>query len=76
MELIDIGVAAVVGCHVYRVQQVELYKGCPIVYGLGNFMFRQSYYFNGSLKFPDFCEIVYLFEIKAAVAHFPSWFEI
>lgn len=63
-ELIDMGVAAVIGCHAHRVQPVEFYKGKPIVYGLGNFLFYQGHYFDGKLKFPKFCEIEYAFEIN------------
>ena len=63
MELIDIGVSAVIGCHAHRVQPVEFYKGRPIVYGLGNFLFYQGHYFNGQLRFPKFCEEEYAFEI-------------
>ena len=36
--LIDLGVFAVIGCHAHRVQGYEIYKGHPIVYGLGNFI--------------------------------------
>lgn len=37
--LIDLGVDCVVGCHQHIPQEVEYYKGKPIVYGLGNFIF-------------------------------------
>lgn len=63
MDLIDMGVSAVIGCHAHRVQPVEFYKGRPIVYGLGNFLFCQGHYFDGKLKFPKFCEEEYVFEI-------------
>lgn len=36
---IDAGAAAVVGHHPHVLQPVEIYKGRPIVYSLGNFMF-------------------------------------
>ncbi len=62
-DLIDLGVCAVIGCHAHRVQPIEFYKGHPIVYGLGNFLFFQSYYFNESLRFPAYCEDEYAFEI-------------
>lgn len=62
-DLIDMGVAAVVGCHAHRVQPVEFYKGKPIVYGLGNFLFCQGYYFDKKLCFPRFCEDEYAFEL-------------
>ena len=35
-HLIDMGVYAVIGTHAHRVQHIEMYKGHPIVYGLGN----------------------------------------
>ena len=63
MDLIDMGVEAVIGCHAHRTQPVEFYKGKPIVYGLGNFLFRQRHYFGGELQFPKFCEEEYAFEI-------------
>lgn len=64
MDLIDMGVFAVIGCHAHRVQPVEFYKGRPIVYGLGNFLFCQGHYFDGKLRFPKFCDEEYVFEIK------------
>lgn len=39
--LIDLGVNAIVGSHPHVVQGVELYKGSPIFYSLGNFIFDQ-----------------------------------
>ncbi len=63
MDLIDMGVVAVIGCHAHRVQPIEFYKGKPIVYGLGNFLFCQGHYFGGKLCFPKFCEEEYAFEI-------------
>jgi poly-gamma-glutamate synthesis protein (capsule biosynthesis protein) len=62
-DIIDMGVEAVIGCHAHRVQPIEFYKGKPIVYGLGNFLFCQGYYFGGNLSFPKFCEKEYAFEI-------------
>ena len=63
-ELIDLGVSAIVGCHGHRVQQVEIYKNRPIVYGLGNFLFRQGVYFGGKLKYPALSSEEWAFEIK------------
>ena len=63
-ELIDLGVEAVIGCHAHRVQPIEFYKGKPIIYGLGNFLFCQGHYFKGKLSFPHFCEEEYAFEIS------------
>lgn len=64
MDLIDMGVSAVIGCHAHRVQPIEFYKGRPIVYGLGNFIFKQGHYFDGKLRFPKFCEEEYAFELN------------
>lgn len=63
MDLIDMGVAAVIGCHAHRTQPIEFYKGKPIVYGLGNFLFCQGHYFEGKLCFPKFCAEELAFEI-------------
>ena len=62
-HLIDMGVYAVIGCHAHRVQPIEIYKGHPIVYGLGNFAFMQNTYLNGKLKFPAFSYDEIAFEI-------------
>lgn len=41
--LIDEGVAAVIGAHPHVIQEAELYKGKPIFYSLGNFVFDQYF---------------------------------
>ena len=41
-DLIDSGADIVVGCHPHVTQNVEVYKGKPIFYSLGNFIFDQS----------------------------------
>lgn len=46
--LIDSGVDVVVGHHPHVVQDLELYKGKPIVYSLGNFVFDQ--YFSDDVQ--------------------------
>ena len=53
-SLIDVGCYAVIGCHSHRPEPIEIYKGCPIVYGLGNFLFKQGFYMNSTLTFPMF----------------------
>ena len=40
-DLLDAGASAVVGAHPHVVQPVEFYRGRPIVYSLGNFVFDQ-----------------------------------
>ena len=37
---IDAGASAVIGCHPHCVQGVEVYRGCPIVYSLGNWFLQ------------------------------------
>lgn len=41
--LIDLGVDAVVGHHPHVVQDIGIYKGKPILYSLGNFIFDQYF---------------------------------
>ncbi len=38
-HFIDIGAKAVVGMHTHCPQGYEIYKGCPVVYSMGNFFF-------------------------------------
>jgi poly-gamma-glutamate capsule biosynthesis protein CapA/YwtB (metallophosphatase superfamily) len=40
---IDVGAAIVIGSHPHWVQAVETYKGKPIIYSLGNFVFDQAW---------------------------------
>lgn len=41
--LIDQGVSIVIGHHPHVVEEIEIYKGRPIVYSLGNFIFDQYF---------------------------------
>jgi hypothetical protein len=38
-RLIDAGASAIIGTHPHVIQTVDIYKGCPIVYSLGNMVF-------------------------------------
>ena len=67
MDLIDLGVEAVIGCHAHRVQPIEFYKGKPIVYGLGNFLFKQEVYCNNRLVFPECSNEELVFEINNGI---------
>jgi poly-gamma-glutamate capsule biosynthesis protein CapA/YwtB (metallophosphatase superfamily) len=40
---IDSGADVVVGAHPHVAQDIEMYKGKPIMYSLGNFMFDQKF---------------------------------
>jgi len=42
-EFVDAGAALVVGAHPHVVQNSEIYKGVPIYYSLGNFIFDQYF---------------------------------
>ena len=61
-KMIDLGAAGVIGCHPHRVGGYEIYKEKPILYSLGNWMFKQNHYFDGKLRFPDFCSKQLAFE--------------
>ena len=50
---IDAGASAVVGSGTHQIKGIEMYKGCPIFYSLGNFMFENEYV---SLLPPDYME--------------------
>ena len=63
-DLIDAGVEAVIGSHSHRPQGAEIYKGKPIVYGLGNFYLPSGIYFDGKLSYPDFSKETYALRIK------------
>ena len=38
-QCVDLGARAVLGAHPHRLQGIEVYRGAPILYSLGNFMF-------------------------------------
>ena len=42
-QLVDAGADVIIGHHPHVVQEVELYKGVPIFYSLGNFVFDQYF---------------------------------
>lgn len=51
-DLIDYGVEAVIGNHAHCKQEIEMYHGKVIAYGLGNFYMPDGYFFNGTLCYP------------------------
>ena len=63
-DLIDAGAEAVIGSHSHRPQGAEIYKGKPIVYGLGNFYLPSGIYFDGKLSYPDYSKTTYALRIK------------
>lgn len=42
-ELVDAGADAIIGCHPHAIQPHSIYKGKPIFYSLGNFVFDQQH---------------------------------
>lgn len=53
MAAIDAGADAVIGHHPHRVGGIEIYKGRPIAYSLGNWWMPQGVYLEGKLKYGD-----------------------
>ena len=71
--LIDNGVSGVIGSHSHRVQAAELYKGKPIVYGLGNFYLPSGVYFSGRLSYPVYSNDTYAL-VTDGTKHYIQWF--
>ncbi|OGH94256.1 MAG: AmmeMemoRadiSam system protein B [Candidatus Magasanikbacteria bacterium RIFOXYD2_FULL_41_14] len=46
--MIDVGATVVMGGHPHVIQEMEIYKGAPIFFSLGNFIFDQ--YFSGETQ--------------------------
>ncbi|MFA5748100.1 MAG: AmmeMemoRadiSam system protein B [Candidatus Absconditabacterales bacterium] len=42
-NLIDCGADVIIGHHPHVIQDIEIYKGKPIIYSLGNFLFDQNF---------------------------------
>lgn len=52
-DTIDAGASAVIGCHSHCVGGIEVYKGAPIVYSLGNWFLPTGNHFGIPVRFPD-----------------------
>lgn len=61
-ELIDIGVDLIIGHHPHIVNGIEVYKGKPIVYSLGNWFIPHNYFWDGKLSYPEESNIQLAFE--------------
>lgn len=72
-KLIDNGVSGVIGSHSHRVQAAEIYKGCPIVYGLGNFYIPSYTFFSKKLVYPEISKDTYALVVNAEGAYI-QWF--
>lgn len=55
-DAIDAGANAVIGCHSHCVQGMEIYKGAPIVYSLGNWFVPHGVFWGSSLRYPALSE--------------------
>ena len=62
---IDAGANAVIGCHSHCAQGIEVYRGSPVVYGLGNWFFSRNVFFGGRLSFPPLASLQLAFEWNA-----------
>ncbi|MDF2538107.1 MAG: hypothetical protein K0S76_1128 [Herbinix sp.] len=49
-QYIDAGADIVIGCHPHVMQGIEIYKGKPIAYSLGNYWFNSSTQYSGLVK--------------------------
>jgi poly-gamma-glutamate synthesis protein (capsule biosynthesis protein) len=59
---IEAGAGAVVGGHPHCVQGIEIHRGSPIVYSLGNWLLAWGSYWGGQLTYPDFMRRELAFE--------------
>lgn len=74
--LIDSGANAIIGSHSHCVQGIELYKGSPIAYCLGNFILPHYEYFDRALKYPEFTKEELALEWNPATNEIElHWFE-
>ena len=72
-RLIDNGATAVIGSHSHRPQAAEIYKGKPIVYGLGNFYLPSNLFFAGKLSYPEVSKDTYALVLNNEMATI-QWF--
>jgi len=74
MALIDRGAAAIVGHHPHCASGVEIYRGKPIVYSLGNWWMPQGVYLNGQLSYGPESRLQLAFEWHPAGRFRCHWF--
>jgi poly-gamma-glutamate synthesis protein (capsule biosynthesis protein) len=67
-DLVDAGAACIIGHHPHVPHAIEVYRGCPIIYSLGNFIFAQR---NHPCWYDNFlCELILLdTEVRAVLIH-------
>lgn len=73
---IDLGANAVIGSHSHSVEGVEVYKGAPIAYGLGNWLVADGLFLGGRLRYPAMTRRQMAFEWQPNVGKMRChWFE-
>ncbi len=73
---IDWGADAVIGGHSHLAQGIEIYKGAPIVYSLGNWAFPGGAFYSGKIRFPERTKLQLAFEWDLKEQTFTChWFE-
>lgn len=68
-EFIDAGAAFVVGSHPHTVEEHEMYRGIPIYYSLGNFIFDQ--YWNDTVDHGLMLDVAFTKEGVASLREIP-----
>jgi poly-gamma-glutamate synthesis protein (capsule biosynthesis protein) len=75
-DAIEAGAEIVVGCHPHCVQGIEVHRGCPIVYSLGNWLLAWGSYWGGKLSYPEFMRRELAFEWAPETGdHRCHWFD-
>lgn len=72
--VIDAGACAVIGHHPHRVGGIEIYRGCPIVYSLGNWWLPQGTFFNGKLVYDSAANLQLALEWSPGEEPVLHWF--
>lgn len=74
-DLIDVGVDCIVGHHPHVVNGIELYKGKPIVYSLGNWWIPNNKFYDGKISYSQESEIQLAFQYSDTGNSICHWFE-
>lgn len=72
---IDAGAAAVIGHHPHRVAGLEVYKGAPIAYSLGNWWMPQCAFMAGTLSYPPESSLELALEWSPGKEPILHWYE-
>lgn len=72
---IDEGADAIIGHHPHCVGGFEIYRGCPIVYSLGDWWIPHGVFLDGQLSFPDYTLRQVAFEWEYGKQSVLHWFD-